>query len=110
MTTLIFRKKFTGKESREDLHNIIDNYLNPEKIKDLRFVFVLRRYGEKTKKVDCYNFGGKWIRVNYIGPKRLSTREASFDDLIKRTMATMELPQKLIYVADINLSVYGNKE
>lgn len=110
MTTLIFRKTLTGKESSEQLNDIIDKYLNPEKIKDLRFVFVLRRNGEKTKKVDCYQSGGKWVRVNYIGRKCLSTRETSFEDLIARTKRTMELPEKLIYVAKISLTVYGNNE
>lgn len=110
MTTEIYKKTFTGKESKSDLSNIIDNYLNPKKIKNLRFIFVLKGDPVKTQKVDCSQRGGAWIRINYIGNKRMETREIDFDDLIKRTMLTMELKRNLSYTTTIKLTVYGNKE
>lgn len=110
MTTEIYRKTFTGKESKSDLYKIIDNYLNPKKIKNLRFVFVLEGDIGKTKKVDIYQRNGAWIRINYIGNKRMTTREIDFDDLIKRTVFTMELPRNLSHKIIIKLTVYGNDE
>lgn len=109
MTNKIIERSFTGKESNSDLSEIIENYLNPQKIKNLRFVFVLKGDTGKTQKVDCYQFGGGWIRVNYHGNNRIQTREIDFDDLMKRTLKTMQLPQNLSYSTTVKLTVYGDK-
>lgn len=110
MITEIYKKTFTGKESQSDLYKIIDNYLNPQKIKNLRFVFVHKGNTGKTQKVDIFQRNGAWIRINYIGNKRMTTRAIDFDDLIKRTVLTMELPRKLSYTTTVKLTVYGNNE
>lgn len=110
MMAEFYKHVFTGKESNDDLDCIVSNILDPEKIKGLRFVFVIKRGGEKTKKVDCYQWCGEWIRVNYIGNKRIQTREISFDELKKRSLKTMKLTRNLSYTITLTLTVYGNNE
>lgn len=109
MTKKIIERTLTGKESDRKLSEIIGNYLNPQKIKNLRFVFVLKGDTGKTQKIDCYQFGGGWIRVNYHGKNRMQTSEIDFDDLMKRTMKTMQMPRNLSYSTTLKLTVYGDK-
>lgn len=112
MITEIYKKTFTGKESPEDLNNIVFNYLNPEKIKDLRFVFVIKIPFQKwERKCDCFSRGGNWIRINYYGKERIQTNEQDFKDLIFRTRKTMELPRTCVLTPEyLKLVVYGNNE
>lgn len=111
MTTEIYRKKFTGKENTSDLDNIIKNYLNPAKTKNLRFVFIIKLPHKEERKVDCFSREGNWIRVNYVGDKRITTNETDFQDLIKRTCNTMKLHRTCVLEPEyLKLVVYGNNE
>lgn len=112
MTIKIYEKSLTGKESDSDLDELIEKYFDPQKIKKLRFVFVLKHsYENFERKFECYQRGDTWIRVNHINGKRIERIEGDFNDLIMRTRNTMEIPKKLIVIPEyFKFVVYGNNE
>lgn len=112
MTIKIYEKSLTGKESDNDLNELIEKYFDPQKIKNLRFVFVLKHSYEKfERKVECYQRGETWKRVNYIGGKRNETIEDDYKSLIARTRKTMEMPRKLIVEPEyFKFVVYGDNK
>lgn len=112
MTIKIYEKSLTGKESDSDLDELIEKYFNPQKIKQLRFVFVLKHYYEKfERKVEYYQRGDTWIRVNHINGKRTEIIEGDFNNLIIRTRKTMEIPKKLIGEPEyFKFVVYGTND
>lgn len=112
MITEIYRHVFSGKESKSDLDYILSNYLDPTKISNLRFVFMIKIPGQKyERKCEIYSRGENWIRINYYGKERIQTNETDFKDLIKRTRNTMELLKTCVRKPEyLKLVVYGNKE
>lgn len=111
MTTEIYSKNLTGFESDQDLDCLISEYLNPRKIKNIRWVILLKmkKRGEKERMVECFKEGNNWIRINFNGKKLIKSKEISFEDLIDRTRKTIELPRVLNNIEKLRIVVYGDK-